>query len=61
MTANFVRFVFKNRLESPLILLLSKKRKNVEMSLKFTTANGFSSNKFSNRILGEVEGLTWLY
>ena len=52
MTANFVRFVFKIRLdtlydiyiklkivswhsESPLISLLSRKRKNAEMSLKF--------------------------
>ena len=52
MTANFVRLVFKNRLdtlyniyiklkkvswhsESPVISLLSRKRKNAEMSLKF--------------------------
>ena len=54
MTANFVRFVFKIRLdtlydiyiklkivswhsESPLISLLSRKRKNAEMSLEFNS------------------------
>ena len=51
MTANFVKVSWHS--ESSLILLLSRKRKNVEMRLKFTTANGFSSRKFNNRILGE--------